>query len=151
MEKKIKIGFLLNKITTEQFAIIESFYKDNEEVQYNFGLHFGFDKEARIIAVFFKFNFQQDGNPFLIIEVGGHFLIETETWSSFYNIDTEIITIPKGFIQHLSVITVGTSRGILHAKTENTIFNKFILPAVNLTEIIKEDVTFSLKAGKPVI
>ena len=44
MEKKIKIGFLLNKITTEQFAIIESFYKDNEEVQYNFGLHFGFDK-----------------------------------------------------------------------------------------------------------
>jgi hypothetical protein len=150
MEKKFKIGFLLNKITTDQFAIIESSYKDNEEVQFNYGLNFGFDKETRIIAIFFKFNLQQEGNPFLIIEVGGHFLIEPKTWNTFFNSDSEIITIPKNFMQHLAVITIGTSRGILHTKTENTIFNKFILPTVNVTEMIKEDVVFSLKSDEPV-
>ena len=35
-------------------------------------------------------------------------------------------------------MTIGTTRGILHAKTEGTCFNKYVLPTINVTEIIKE-------------
>ena len=48
-------------------------------------------------------------------------------------------------MKHLSVITVGTARGVLHAKTENTPFNKFVLPTINVTELVKEDVSFDLE------
>jgi len=38
------------------------------------------------------------------------------------------------------VVTVGTARGVLHNKTENTVFNRFIIPLLDATALIKEDV-----------
>jgi hypothetical protein len=42
----------------------------------------------------------------------------------------------------MGMITVGTCRGILHAKTENTKFNQFLIPTINVAELIKEDSVF---------
>lgn len=58
--------------------------------------------------------------------------------------ESKTLTVPKGFLCHLAMLTVGTSRGILHAKTEGTCFNKYVLPVINVTEIIKGDASFSL-------
>jgi hypothetical protein len=55
------------------------------------------------------------------------------------------LTIPKGFLAHLAMISVGTARGILHCKTENTIFNNFVLPLVNVASMIPEDEQFELQ------
>lgn len=60
-----------------------------------------------------------------------------------FNSVTNTLVIPKGFLRHLAMLTVGTSRGILHAKTEGTCFNKYVLPTINVTLIIKEDATFN--------
>ena len=46
------------------------------------------------------------------------------------------------------MITVGTLRGVLHAKTENTEFNEFFLPTINVTDLIKEDIRFNLDDQK---
>ena len=35
---------------------------------------------------------------------------------------------------------MGTLRGVLHAKVENTPYNMFILPTINVTELVKEDI-----------
>jgi hypothetical protein len=48
--------------------------------------------------------------------------------------------VPKDFIRQLLVIAIGTARGVLHTKTENTPFNRFILPVLDATNLIKEDV-----------
>ncbi|WP_262906606.1 hypothetical protein [Tenacibaculum finnmarkense] len=40
------------------------------------------------------------------------------------------------------MITVGTTRGVLHSKTDNTIFNEFILPTLNVSQMITEDGEF---------
>jgi len=77
---------------------------------------------------------------FLIIEVSCEFDISSEFWKEFDNKDK--VRIPKGFMAHLAMITVGTTRGILHSKTENTKFNEFILPTLNITEMITEDGVF---------
>jgi len=37
-------------------------------------------------------------------------------------------------------LTVGTVRGILHTKTEGTNFNGFVIPTINVTELVTSDV-----------
>jgi len=142
MENSIKqIPFNLRKISVEQFAIIDNvFSEDAGKVNISTGLAFGLDKDTRMIAVFVKINFLQNEKLFLILETACHFQIENPSFESFINAESDRYTIPNGFASHLAVISVGTARGILHAKTENSPLNRFMLPPINLTELIKEDV-----------
>jgi hypothetical protein len=54
------------------------------------------------------------------------------------------LIVPKGFLAHLAMITTGTSRGVLFAKTEATPFSKFIIPTLNVSEMIYEDAIFDI-------
>jgi hypothetical protein len=38
------------------------------------------------------------------------------------------------------MLTIGTTRGVLHAKTEHTLFNQYLLPTINVNDIVKEAV-----------
>ena len=146
MENKDQISFGLRKITTEQFAIIESAYdKTQENVQIGNSLRFGFNLEKRIIIVFLSVQFNQDKGPFLITEIGCFFQIVEEDWSTLYNAELGEIKLPKPLAMHLVVLSMGTLRGVLHAKVENTPFNMFLLPAINVTELVKEDVLINTK------
>ena len=58
------------------------------------------------------------------------------------------LTVQKGFLQHMAVLTVGTTRGILHAKTENTPFNRYHLPTINLKDMINQDSVFQFEKAK---
>ena len=61
-----------------------------------------------------------------------------------FNDEANSLTIPKGFLNHMAMLTIGTTRGILHAKTENTSFNTFVVPPINLSDLIHEDAVISL-------
>jgi hypothetical protein len=76
----------------------------------------------------------QDEKAFLILKTRCEFEIEGEAWNSFISENT--ITVPEGFASHLAVITVGTARGVLHEKTNDTSFNHFVIPTINLTALI---------------
>lgn len=137
------IGFQLHKITIEQFAIIqEAFDGSDPKIKMNINLNFGLDKENQFITAFIKVQFEQKSNPFLLIEAGNHFKIKKTAWNDMQNINNKVI-LPKGFACHLVMLTIGTLRGILHSKTENTEFNKFLLPTINVTELIQSDVELS--------
>jgi hypothetical protein len=141
MENKEQISFGLRGITTEQFAIIESaFDKSAENVELTNGLRFGFNIEQRGITVLLAVNFSQGKGPFLILEIGCYFEINKEHWDKLYNADLGEIKLPKSLATHLVVLTVGTLRGVLHGKVENTAFNMFILPTINVNELVKEDI-----------
>tara|TARA_R110002051_G_C8717257_1_gene496258 strand:+ start:1330 stop:1788 length:459 start_codon:yes stop_codon:yes gene_type:complete len=147
-EEKNKIGFALKKITTEQFAIIDSAYKEGDLVDLKAGLRFGVNFENNIISVIFSTNLIQKKSPFLIVEVGCHFNITNEAWLSFYNDPKTELIVPRGFIGHLVMLTIGTTRGVLHSKTENTPFNSFLLPTLNVNELVKKDVVFKIENTK---
>jgi hypothetical protein len=38
------------------------------------------------------------------------------------------------------MLCVGTLRGVLHAKTENSVYNKFYLPTINVNDLVKTDI-----------
>jgi hypothetical protein len=144
MENKDQITFGLRRINTEQFAIIESaFDKSIENVEMTNGLRFGFNIEKRIISVLVSVNFSQDKGPFLILEIGCYFEISKEHWNKFYNPDLSEIKLPMPLATHLVVLSMGTLRGVLYAKVENTAFSMFLLPTVNVTEMVKADVVIN--------
>lgn len=141
--KPTNIGFALIKITTEQFAIIEEGFVDKGEFQIHTNIRFAADNTHRLVGVFTSFTLASEAKPFIVVEAGCHFKIKEEDWGTMLNESKSQLTIPKGFLQHLAVLTVGTTRGILHAKTENTCFNKYHLPTINVADLIKEDNTFT--------
>lgn len=138
------VGFALRRISTEQFAIIEDGFTEGKDINLTTQLKFGANAEHKVIVLHANFRFEQDATPFVIVEAAGHFSIEEKAWSSFYNEEANNLTVPQGFMCHLAVLVIGTTRGILHAKTENTPFNRFFLPTINVTETIKEDVVIDL-------
>ena len=55
------------------------------------------------------------------------------------------IIVPEMFLEHIAAVTTGTSRGILFAKTEKTPFNNFILPPLNVKELVQSDGIFEIE------
>jgi hypothetical protein len=142
MDNKVQsVGFSLRQITTEQFAIVEESFSEGKEVELSLNLRFGANlPDNKLIGAFVLFKFAIANQPFLLLEVGCQFEIEPTIWESLYDAETNSIEFGKGFMAHLAMLAVGTARGVMHAKTENTIFNQFIIPTINVSELIKEDI-----------
>jgi len=136
------INFGLLKIKTEQFAIFEENFNKNEVINLNTNLSFGLNSNDKVFLITPKYTFENESKPFMAIQISCYFKIEDVTWNSFM-IKKQIV-FPKDFVAHMAMITVGTSRGILHTKTEGTIFNEFILPPMNVAEMVGEDVLFDV-------
>jgi hypothetical protein len=136
----IPIRFSLIKVNTEQFAVVGDVPKKEDIINFSTNFNFGLNKELKQIGVFAKFGFVNSNVPFLIIEASCHFRIVEEDWTKLVNEEDSSIKLPKDFASHLLMITVGTVRGILHSKTENTPFNIYNIPLLNVADMVKSDI-----------
>ncbi len=132
------VKFTLIKINTDQFAIIESAFKLGDDVNLKIGLQFGANRENQAISVKTSIQFEQQAVPFIMIEASCFFGIEPTDWNTF--VEGKEIVVPKNVITHFCVLTVGTVRGILHSKTEGTNYNGFVVPTINVTELVTGDI-----------
>ena len=142
--EKTDILFKLQGIKTEQFAILEDVFADGDSVQLESSYRFGANANEKIVVELLNYKFKTEKGAFLIIEVSCMFGIKPESWSQIYNADKSELTLPKSIATHLLVLGVGTVRGVLHAKTENTRYNKFMLPTLDVSGSIKENVTIKI-------
>jgi hypothetical protein len=145
MKKEKNYAFALKSIKTEQFAIIEDCFKNGEKVELNSNVGFAADKATTTIAIFTGFRFEQNNIPFLLIETSCYFQIGEANWNTFSN--NASLIMPKGFMQQLLSLAIGTARGVLHSKTENSTFNRFVLPILDAANLIKEDVVLDLETA----
>ena len=141
-------NFILSKVITEQFALIEEGFSDKGNIRIGTQLRFGCDEQKKLIGCFAKFIFESEQETFIIIEAGCQFQILDDTWINMYVEELNSLKVPKGFASHLAMLTIGTTRGILHAKTEGTCYNKYVLPTINVTTLIKADILFDFKVPK---
>lgn len=142
------IRFRMVRISTEQFAILT---KDapSTDAKINLETQLGF-KEAlsdRQIACDIIFKFGVNESPFLLLNVMCAFEVSKDDWAGMIQRDGSII-LPKGFLGHIAMHTVGTARGILHIKTEGTPFNRYILPAINVEQMIEDDIIIDSNESK---
>lgn len=137
------IGFALRKISLDQFAMLKEAYQDGEKVRFDVSLDFGLDIEQKMFKVSCRVRFfQQQPQPFLLIEGSGEFAVEPNAWTRFAHEGERAMVFPHGFVAHLAALTVGSMRGMLYVKTQDTIFNRFLIPTVNVAEIVGEDIRF---------
>ncbi len=147
--EKPKVNFRLTGIKTQQFALLEDVVLDEKAINLQAGVDFGVDNEKKIVVCRSRFRFLSHDNPFMIIHMSCDFLVDATAWEGFENKEKKELSIPEGFLRHLAVLTVGTTRGALHVKTENTPYNKYFLPTVDVTEIVKGDGVFQEEKAKP--
>ena len=140
-QKGTSVGFQLVKVTTKQFAVIDDAYSSSssEEIKMSINLDFGTDEKNKFVASTVNVKFIQNEKTFLTLEVEAQFAIEEEAWIKMTNNNNQIV-FPRWFATHLTTITIGTLRGVLHAKTDGTEFNKFMLPTINIMELIEKDI-----------
>ncbi|HOD69162.1 MAG: hypothetical protein ACOX32_05570 [Bacteroidaceae bacterium] len=145
MEKNnTQVRFALHGIKTEQFAIFEENYTPKKETGLGTEIQFKIDQINKQIGVFIGFEFIQMKKVFLKIQVSCHFKIEEKSWECFIQKNDSKLIVPKRFLTHLAMITTGTARGVLFAKTEATQFSKFFVPTLNVAKMITEDAIFDL-------
>ncbi len=138
-----QIQFALKSIKTTQFAILEDDFVKGDPVEFSMNMRQGVHQSSQSLGVLAKATFSQNKKTFLVIESECFFAVKEESWNSF-DANESLITVPRNVFVHLGMLTVGTLRGVLHAKTEGTEFNQFIIPAVDVTTIVKNDVVIDI-------
>ncbi len=134
------VNFSFHKIVTEQFAIIEESYDSKKKVELTIDTRFTVAPPDRMVGTHVLFKFNHEKKPFMIVEVACFFTVDQDSWKKWFSKNT--IIVPAFFVTHMVAATVGTLRGVLHSKTEGTIFNKYIIPPVDVTKLIKNDIKF---------
>ena len=134
-EKSVK--FALTGITTDQFATISE--PEGGEFGLNMSVAIKSDYNNRGIGLNLSFKFEENEVVFMLIETTTHFVIDESYWNEASGGGLTKVVLPKDFVQHLVTLAIGTTRGVLHSKTENTSFNRFVIPLINVTELGGED------------
>ena len=131
----------MNRIRVDQFAILTDSIPP-EDLSLGFTISFGVAPSIHEVCTTVRFDISHAESPLLILELSCFFEIREEDWNKFKQ-DNKVI-IPKGLLAHFGVHTIGTARGILHCKTEGTQLNAFILPPINVSERITEDIIIEI-------
>lgn len=127
--------FRMYGIHLNQFAILD---KDNTEgIGMTVGLNFKYADNGKKIACATTFNFLSEERKVMILELTCDFEIQTSDWEAFKH--EEKIVIPKELLEFFTVHTIGTARGVLFCKTENTQFNHIVIPPINVSEMELKD------------
>jgi hypothetical protein len=142
---KPQLQFSFQGIKVEQYAVFEENYNSKKEIEIGLEIEFKLNIDNKQIGVFITIQYDQGKHKILIITVSCHFRIEDETWKSLMHDEGCKFIVPKQFSAHFAMLSVSTTRGVLFAKSEGTFCSQFIVPLINVTEIITQDAVFEIK------
>lgn len=129
-------------IHLDQFAILCEDCKD--EVGMNVSLNFKYGDEGKKVACVVAFDFTSESEKVMVLKMTCEFEIQVDDWKTLHN-DKEVV-IPKDLLEFFTVHTIGTARGVLFCKTENTQFNYIVIPPINVSEMGISDLTVKLES-----
>lgn len=139
-KKDLNIKFRIQRIETMQFAILQE-EVSSEKLSYSTNFGYGIDPETSIVRSTFRYEMLCEEKSCLIIEVSMDFEIDKDCFKKYFKKNGKLL-IRKDFACHLSVVVVGTTRGILHEKTKEKPINAFPIPTINVLNQINEDIVF---------
>ncbi len=135
------IRFRMVRINVDQFALLVDKAPD-EGLSYTVNLGFKGAANANRLSCEFAVEFAHNNRPIIKLGIMCEFDIHPEDWDKC--IKDNVLTISKNDLGFLGSQTVGVARGVMHCKTEGTNFWNFILPPIDLTKIINEDLVIDL-------
>lgn len=129
--------FRMIGIHLDQFAILAN-NNPNEVLDMNTEVNFKYAENGEKIACFVKFEFSTEQQKLMILAINCEFEIHKDDFKKLQKGET--VTIPKELLEFFAVHTIGTARGIMFCKTESTQFNNVIIPPINVSDIIRNDI-----------
>ncbi|MCH3993381.1 MAG: hypothetical protein LKH27_08465 [Prevotella sp.] len=143
----MEIPYRIQKIETNEFASFPENYSGEGKFKLQIGFQFGAAYTQPVIRCKSLFTGMNDGTiPIFKLVVSCYFTIEPNAYHELFKENT--ITIPADFLRYMAMISTGTARGILHTKLENGKMSDYVLPPVNLLNIIKKDYVADLSPKK---
>ncbi len=139
-----KLGFAFIGLQTISFAQIDAAYKKTGNIDLISQLGFGINEDDHTITCTTKFSFEKKKDqPFLILELQGFFEIIKNDFENKVKQTDNSFLITKDLATHFTVLMIGSARGVLHAKTEGTIFNQYLLPTMDVNSMIQKDLVLN--------
>ena len=129
----LSLKYALTGITTERFGALHEPKTRDVLLNVSVGIKTSYNDRRLGLALLVKF--EEKRTVFMEIETTCHFQIEDHDWNELSNGMQRNVELPKEFVQHLLSICVGVTRGVLHSKTENTPYNKYFLPLIDISQI----------------
>ena len=139
-----QFSFQIVSINTKEFATNPAALNENDEIGISTSYNYGVNQKSHSIVVALELSFDCDKVPFIILKLAMEFDVRSEEFEAMIDKKKNQIVIPKGFLIHLTALTISCSRGVLHEKLSNTELNTFILPSLNVSEILLEDMIIGL-------
>jgi hypothetical protein len=131
-----QIRFSIAGLLVREFAILTPVVPSDENLQNTFNFGFAFLPDQTVVATI-TCSYNSNGVNHLKLVLDCAFVIDKEDWSIIEKVDS--LVLPKAFATHLMVLTYGTARGVLFAKTEGTIWQFSILPLYDMTTMVSDD------------
>jgi len=132
-----KIPFRIFKIENDPIDLHADLVEENVDIEFGFQVSFNGDLKNRIIGCKTDYMFKQKDTVVSSLTVYCYFMIE-ENFVKAKTVDKKLL-LGKDFLRYLATISVGTARGIQHAKTQGTILNSLVIPPINLMEVDIQD------------
>ena len=133
------IQYRISHIETVQFAIFPDNYINGQEVMVNtncgYNVRSDFNQVRNVISV----NYTQNEKLLMVVELACYYDIAPEGVEAIKGEGK----IPVDFLRYMGSISVGTMRGVIHAKTEGTVLNPVVMPPINLEEMVKNDLVLN--------
>ena len=131
------IKFRMFGIHADQFAILSK-SAPLEDLGLGVNINYKYANKGRIISCSTVFNFlNSTQEKIMILAITCEFEIDESDYKKINNNDKTVI--PKELLEYFAVHTIGTARGILFCKTESTPYNNIIIPPLNVSEMINDD------------
>lgn len=134
------IPYCISRIETVQFALFPDNFQNGQAVRVNTNCGYNVRSDVQQVRNIVTVNYLQEDKLLMVAELACYYDIAPEGVES---IKAEG-KIPVDFLRYMGAISVGTIRGLIHAKTEGTVLNPVVLPPVNLEEAIQNDMSLSI-------
>lgn len=131
------IRFGIGGMYVREFAILSPNIPIGENIQTTFSFSFSFLAGQAVIATVI-INYHSNEVNHLKLTFDCVFSIEKDDWHFIDKYDSFVL--PKPLAIHLMMLTYGSARGVLFSRTEGTPWHLSILPLVDLTLLVKEDI-----------
>lgn len=128
------------KITTKQFAVFADTLP--ESLSLSVKVEPSFEAGHHLIGLDALFSIQSDTSKILLLELFCEFEIAPDDWDAQTINDTTII--PKETLDYMLSQVVGVARGVIYVRTEGTVFSQLVLPPINVSKMIQEDMKITV-------
>ena len=125
-----------------QFATLSNQFDPEDSITHN-ELRYYFDASENTIYCLFSVTLlrKSDDTPLLKAELQSGFEIKPESIAIITKGDD--IIFPANIIAHFASLTYSSLRGIIYAKSEDTVFRNYVIPVQNIQAQIKKPFVYN--------